>query len=97
MSEAQGFLATLTAGNSPTDVLSFAYCLMGGVGPAPIRAVYLKSQFDKLPPWDRANVVHAIRDLVRDDLTAAFDFHAKVARATQAALEAQAAATGDAP
>lgn len=56
-------------------------CVLGGTGPMPIRAVFLKTKFDALPPWVRANVVYILRDIVRADLSDAFNFHLKVARA----------------
>ena len=55
--------------------------IMGGTGPAPIRAVFLKTKFDQLPAWGRANVVHLLRDIVGADLTATLAFHVKIARA----------------
>ena len=67
--------------DDPLLALAFAYCIMGGTGPAPIRAVFLKTKFDQLPAWGRANVVHLLRDIVGADLTATLAFHVKIARA----------------
>ena len=67
--------------NDPILAASFAYCVIGGVGPCHVDAIFLKCKFEQLAPWDRAAVVFAVRDIVTSDLTAAFDAQVRGARA----------------
>ena len=67
--------------NDPILAASFAYCIIGGIGPCHVDAIFLKCKFDQLAPWDRAAVVFAVRDIVTSDLTAAFDAQVRGARA----------------
>ena len=65
----------------PALCAAFVYCVLGGVGPIQIRALFLKVKFDALAPWDRVNVIHILRDILDGHMRGAGAVHSRAARA----------------
>jgi ferredoxin-NADP reductase len=61
-------------------VAAFAYVVLGGSGPAPIRSVALSLTFSALEPWDRVNVIYALREVLDEALREAGALHSREAR-----------------
>ena len=62
--------------------LAFAYLLTGGIGPVSLVATTLKARFDKLPPWEQANVTSEVADVVHGFMMQEFRYKVGVARAS---------------